>query len=141
MKIRTIGKSHIFINNFTKYGKKRNKFIKAMTDKGCKIIKEYHENCNSRVYLGYINEYVQLANYAVRICRDGSYEEKYTKGVYSPFPSSMKTFYISKVKQDKNGNITTLERTIQDKNDKVILNEQNTSSNGISLMKNLIIQK
>ena len=124
MRIRTIGKRNIFINNFTKYGKKRNEVIQAMTEKGCQIIKEYKESCNSRVFLGYTNEYVTLANYAARVCRDGSYEEKYTKGMYSPLPSSMKTFYIRKVKQDKDGNRDALERTIRIKNGKLVFEDE-----------------
>ena len=120
MKIKTVTDNNLRLNNLTKYGRMRNQIIQKMKDNGCQIIKEYRENCNSRVYLGYVNEFVRLANFSARVQRNGAYEEKYCMGIYSPIPSSAKTFYVEKVKNDDQNNEIISTRKIKIKNGVVV---------------------
>lgn len=123
MKIRTVNFNNMGISNNTPYNRKKLEIIQNMINNGCQIITEC-ERPNACIYLGYINKYVPLANYAAKVCEDGSYTEKYTRGMYSPLPSSMKTFYLRKVKYDKDGNTDSLERTIKIKNGKLVFKDE-----------------
>lgn len=127
MKTRIVSNREIFFNKFTPYGRRRNLVISQLKDHGCKIIRECKESCCSRVYLGYQNEYVSLANYAMRVCRDGSAQFKYSKAMYSPIPSSVKSYTVKKLYQDSNGNQSTESRFLKVQDGKILKYEKTTS--------------
>ena len=104
MKIQSTINNFIFHNRFLKARAVRQEAIDEIADNGCKVIKERVIGCKSRVLLGYKNEYSDLAEVAARVSADGSFEYKYSSAIYSPIPSSKKTYSIRKVRTDKNGN-------------------------------------
>ena len=104
MKIQSTINKFIFNNRFFKARATRLEAIDEIKDNGCKIIRERAIGCKSRVILGYKNEYSDLASMAAKVSSDGSFEYKYSSAVYSPIPSSKKTYSIRKVKTDRHGN-------------------------------------
>jgi len=124
MKTRVVDMNRISLNNLTRYGRKRNEAIWKMMDKGCEIIKEYRESCNTRVYIGYKSAYHTMADCVTRVHRNGTVEQKETNAMCSPFPGGMKTYHVEKIKEDKNGYIHLLNRLIKIKNGKVIFKDE-----------------
>lgn len=127
MKTRIIGDKEIFLNKFSAYGKKRNLVIRQLKDHGCEVIRERKEGCCSRVYLGYINEYFPLANYAMRVCRDGSVQFKHSKAIYSPLPTSLKSYSINKLYVDSHGNETQKSSELKVQDGKILYCKKTTS--------------
>lgn len=127
MKTRIIGNRDVFLNKFSEYGRRRNKVIRQLQDQGCSIIYERKENCNSRVYLGYMNQYVPRANYAVRICRNGTEQFKYSESKYSPIPSSLKSYKFVKQYQDANGNQQRKLHSLKVQDGRILENETTIS--------------
>lgn len=120
MKIQPTINNFIFLNSRTKAGKVRTELMDRMEDAGCKVFRERAVGCNSRVILGYKNDFVDFANYSARIFSDGSYEYKYSDSKHSPIPSSLKTFVYRKYTVDKNGNTDVKLRNYTRQDNKIL---------------------
>ena len=120
MKIQIIGSKEIRINKLTKYGRKRNQAIQELKNKGCQVIREYKENFNSRVLLGYKDNSSDMAAYAFRVCRNGCSEEKHSYMSDSSLSPSVTTYYVDKVKKDGHGNEEVINKEITIDNGNVV---------------------
>lgn len=99
----------LYFNRFTKAGRERKDFIESLEEKGCNIIRERKSKCDTTI-LGYKNEFTPLANYAVKIAKDGSFIYKHSDALYSPIPSSNRYYKTHKIIVDKDGNTEIVDK-------------------------------
>jgi hypothetical protein len=124
MKTRVVNVNNVSVNNLTQYGRKRNDAIWNMLDRGYQVIREYRENWNSRIYIGYRNKYTDKAEYIIRVCRNGAVETKETRAMCSHFPGGVKSYCIEKTRENVDGSISFLRKLLKIKNGKTILKDE-----------------